>query len=96
MIIATYYILDLQAHITFCQEVSMSKNKKSDITFFNSVKPRLIGVMMLICIVPLLVSLTISYRSSMNQAIKDAQIKASLQAEVVQNEFWRYLFKMYV
>ncbi|MBR1892699.1 MAG: methyl-accepting chemotaxis protein [Lachnospiraceae bacterium] len=65
----------------------MSKNKKSDITFFNSVKPRLIGVMMLICIVPLLVSLTISYRSSMNQAIKDAQIKASLQAEVVQNEF---------
>ncbi len=87
MINATFYILDLQAYITFCQEVSMSKNKKSDISFFNSVKPRLIAVMMLICIVPLLVSLTISYRSSMNQAIKDAQIKGSQQAEIVQNEF---------
>ena len=87
MVNATFYILDLQANISFCQEVSMSKTKKSDISFFNSVKPRLIAVMMLICIVPLLVSLTISYRSSMNQAIKDAKIKASLQAEIVQNEF---------
>ena len=65
----------------------MSKTKKSDISFFNSVKPRLIAVMMLICIVPLLVSLTISYRSSMSQAIKDAQIKGHQRAEIVENEF---------
>ncbi|SKB59166.1 methyl-accepting chemotaxis protein [Lachnospiraceae bacterium] len=65
----------------------MSKNYKPDVSFRNSVKTRLIAVMMLICVVPLVVSLTISYRSSMSQAIKDAETKGLQRAVIVENEF---------
>ncbi len=65
----------------------MSKKEKSGVGFINSVKPRLIGVMMLICIVPLLVSLIVSFSSSMSQAVKDAEDKGMQRAEIVENEF---------
>ncbi|MCR5526251.1 MAG: methyl-accepting chemotaxis protein [Lachnospiraceae bacterium] len=65
----------------------MAKAKKSEVNFWNSVKTRLISVMMLICAIPMIIALTISYQSSMSQAIKDAQTKGFQRAEIVEKEF---------
>lgn len=65
----------------------MAKSKKPDVSFWNSVKTHLIAVMMLICAVPLIISLLISYKSSMKQALNDAQTKGYQRAEIVEKEF---------
>ncbi|MCR4744822.1 MAG: methyl-accepting chemotaxis protein, partial [Lachnospiraceae bacterium] len=52
-----------------------------------SVKFKLISVMMLICIVPITVSLIISYNNSMNQAINDARSLSTRQTTIVEDEF---------
>ena len=61
----------------------MAKTNNSNVTFWNSVKTRLISVMMLICVVPMAVALIISYESSMVQAVKDAKTKGIQRAEIV-------------
>ncbi len=65
----------------------MAKTNNSNVTFWNSVKTRLISVMMLICVVPMAVALIISYESSMVQAVKDAKTKGIQRAEIVEKEF---------
>ena len=67
--------------------MAKEKSKRSSVTFINSVKTRLIAVMMLICVVPMLISLTISYRSAMSRDIADAQVKGHQLAQIVENEF---------
>ena len=64
-----------------------SEKTKSKVSYVNSVRTRLIAVMMLICIVPLLVSLSISYKSSMSQAVNDAETVGMGRAEIVEDEF---------
>lgn len=49
----------------------------------SSVRTKLISVMMLICIVPLAISLVISYTNSMNQALTDAKIIGLKQVEII-------------
>ncbi len=53
----------------------MAKEKKtnaSNIKFFDSIKTRLISVMMLVAIVPLIVAIIVSYVTSTKKATADA------------------------
>ncbi|SCW80832.1 methyl-accepting chemotaxis protein [Lachnospiraceae bacterium C10] len=68
----------------------MPKTKNTQnttVSFWNSVKTKLIAVMMIICIVPMAISLTISTENSVAQAVKDAQEKGLQRAQIVENEF---------
>jgi methyl-accepting chemotaxis protein len=68
----------------------MAKTKNTQnttVSFWNSVKTKLIAVMMIICIVPMAISLTISTENSVAQAVKDAQEKGLQRAQIVENEF---------
>ena len=47
--------------------------KKSNIKFANSIKTRLIAVMLLVAAVPLITSVLVSYLSSAKKAVSDAE-----------------------
>ncbi len=61
--------------------------KKNDISFKNSIKTRLIAVMLLVVAIPLIVSLIISYISSTNKALDDAQTALEWQARYISSEY---------
>ncbi len=52
-----------------------------------SVKTKLIFTMLALVIIPLLISLIISYRSSMSKALEDAESINAKQAEIIENAF---------
>lgn len=65
----------------------MAKANTSKVSLRNSVKTKLIAVMMLICAVPMIISLTISTQNSVTQNLKDARVKGLQRAQIVENEF---------
>lgn len=62
----------------------MEKNKMG---FFDSVKTKLIAVMMLVTIIPLAVAIIVSYVTSTNKALADAQESLEWQARFVHSNF---------
>nr|MCR5556449.1 cache domain-containing protein [Butyrivibrio sp.] len=60
---------------------------KSNISFKDSIKTRLIAIMLAIAIVPLLISILISYKTSTDKAMEDAQISMEWQAQYIESRF---------
>ena len=68
----------------------MAKGKKtnaSNIKFFDSIKTRLISVMMLVAIVPLIVAIIVSYVTSTKKATADAIDALDWQAWYIESSF---------
>ncbi len=66
---------------------SESEKEKNEISFTNSIKTRLIAVMLLVVAVPLIVSLIISYYASTNKALTDAQTALEWQARYISADY---------
>ncbi len=60
---------------------------KSDISLKNSVKTRLIAVMLSIAIIPLVIAIILNYTTSTNKAMKDAQESMEWQAAYIEAKF---------
>ena len=71
-----------------------SKKNQSSVGFMDSIKTKLIAIMVLICAIPLIIAVIISYRSSMSKALEDAEEINLQKAEVVENAFMVELEKM--
>ncbi len=68
----------------------MSKDstpKKKTTDFVNSIKPRMIAIMLLVAAIPLIISVLVSYISSTSKAVKDAENTLNWQANYIQSEF---------
>ncbi len=63
------------------------KNVKAGISFKNSIKTKLIAVMLLVVIVPLGVSLIVSYVNSTSKALEDAEKALQWQAKYIATAF---------
>ncbi|RKM58237.1 methyl-accepting chemotaxis protein [Butyrivibrio sp. X503] len=61
--------------------------KKSNVKFTNSIKTRLIAVMLLVAAVPLITSVLVSYLSSAKKAVSDAEQGLVWQSSYLQSEF---------
>lgn len=61
--------------------------KKSTTNFFNSIKPKLIGAMVLAAAIPLVVALIVSYVTSTRKATEDAETSLMWQAKYIQSQF---------
>ena len=61
--------------------------KKGAVSFTNSIKTKLISVMVIVVAVPLIVSLIISYISSTNKALEDAETALAWQARYISSEY---------
>ena len=60
---------------------------KSDISFMNSIKTRLIAVMLGIAIIPLVIAIAVSYKTSTDKAMQDAQDSMEWQAWYIESRF---------
>ena len=60
---------------------------KSNISFKDSIKTRLIAVMLAIAIIPLMISIIISYKTSTDKAMQDAQDSMEWQAWYIESRF---------
>ncbi len=67
--------------------------KKSNISFTNSIKTRLIAVMLIVTIIPLVVAIIVSYTSSTKKAMADAIDSLNWQAWYIEAEFESILEK---
>lgn len=68
----------------------MSKGNKinsTQIAFKDSIKTKLIGIMLLVAVVPLLVAIIVSYNTSTSKALKDAQASQEWQARYIESMF---------
>ncbi len=67
----------------------MAKKSTNDngISFKDSIKTKLIAVMVAVTAIPLLVAIIVSYVTSTNKALKDAQATLEWQAMYVENKF---------
>ncbi len=67
----------------------MARNKKSSegVSFKDSIKTKLIAVMLLITAVPLIVAIVVSYITSTNKALADAQASQQWQAKYIESTF---------
>ncbi len=65
----------------------VKQKKKSNISFTNSIKTRLIAVMLMITIIPLVVAIVISYKTSTSKAMTDALDALDWQAWYIESEF---------
>ena len=64
-----------------------STPKKKTTDFVNSIKPRMIAIMLLVAAIPLIISVMVSYISSTSKAVKDAENTLNWQANYIQSEF---------
>jgi methyl-accepting chemotaxis protein len=74
------------------EDFAMAKNKETNennkrISFKDSIKTRLIGIMMLVAAVPLIIAVIISYNTSTKNAKEQALELLEAQADVVEQEF---------
>ena len=72
-------------------EKGAKKKKTSNVSFMDSIKTRLIAVMVLIAAVPLLIAVIVSYISSTNKAVADSQESQEWEAWYIQAEFSKIL-----
>ena len=63
------------------------KKSKSNISFKNSIKTKVIAVMMAIAIIPLVIAIGVSYKTSTDKAMEDAQISMEWQASYIEARF---------
>lgn len=63
------------------------KKNKGTISFRNSVKTRLIAIMLAIAVVPLAIALCVSYFTSTNKALNDAKATLEWQARYLSTEY---------
>ena len=68
-------------------EVNSKKKQQNDINFLDSVNTRLIAVMIMVTAVPLIVAIIVSYVTSTNKALSDAEMSQKWQAEYVESLF---------
>ncbi len=68
-------------------EVNSKKKQQNDINFLDSVKTRLIAVMIMVTAVPLIVAIIVSYVTSTNKALSDAEMSQKWQAWYVESLF---------
>ena len=66
---------------------SKAPKPKSDISFKNSIKTRLIAVMLGIAIIPLVIAIAVSYKTSTDKAMADAQESMEWQAAYIEAKF---------
>ncbi len=71
----------------------MEVAQKRKISFFNSIRTRLIFVMLLSVAIPLIVAIVVSYITSTRKALSDAQDALDWQAWYLQSEFGKILEK---
>ena len=71
---------------------SVSKEKKG--ISLQSVKTKLVATMILICVVPLAISLIISYRTSMKKSLEDAESINQMKAKSVEEAYMVEIEKM--
>ena len=66
----------------------MAKNKKSSegVSFMDSIKTRLIAIMVLVTAIPLIVAIVVSYITSTNKALSDAQASQQWQARYIESK----------
>ncbi|MBR4831251.1 MAG: methyl-accepting chemotaxis protein [Butyrivibrio sp.] len=64
-----------------------STSKTGSIKFTDSIKTRLIAIMLLVAAVPLIISVIVSYISSTNKALSDAETTLKWQAWYIKSEF---------
>ena len=63
------------------------KKSKSNISFKNSIKTKVIAVMMAIAIIPLVIAIGVSYKTSTDKAMEDAQSSMEWQASYIEARF---------
>ncbi|MBP5305887.1 MAG: methyl-accepting chemotaxis protein [Lachnospiraceae bacterium] len=61
--------------------------QKNTVSFGNSIKTKLIAVMIAVAAIPLVIALVISYTSSTSKALEDAQTALRWQAQYISSEF---------
>ena len=61
------------------------QGKKNQVSFKNSIKTRLIAIMMAVAIVPLVIAIVISYNTSTSKALADAQDSMEWQAWYIES-----------
>ncbi len=71
------------------KENKIKKSAGNDIKFMDSIKTKLISVMILVTAIPLLVAVIVSYITSTNKALADAQDSLEWQAWYIQDCFVR-------
>ena len=71
----------------------MAKNEKnkSNVSFKDSIKTRLICVMILAAALPLVVAIIVSYNTSTQKAMEDAQESLEWQANYIERKFGNIL-----
>jgi len=76
--------------LEYIKEDVMSKkeaNQKNEVKFTDSVKTKLISIMLIAAAAPLLVALIVSYISSTNKATSDAETSLMWQTQYIQSQF---------
>ncbi|MBQ7657702.1 MAG: methyl-accepting chemotaxis protein [Butyrivibrio sp.] len=69
------------------EKKAKTKNSGSNISFFDSVRTKIIAIMLAVAIIPLTVSIIISYKTSTDKAMSDAQDSMAWQAQYIQSRF---------
>ncbi len=64
-----------------------TKGTKSAVNFKDSIRTKLIVVMLAIVIIPLAIAVTVSYKTSTSKAMEDAYSSLSWQAQYIQSKF---------
>ena len=65
----------------------MEKSSQSNISFKDSIKTKLIAIMIAVTAIPLLVAIIVSYVTSTNKALKDAQDSMEWEAWYIEDRF---------
>ncbi len=73
------------------EKKSIKKENRSGVSFRDSIKTKLITIMILVAAVPLIVAVTVSYITSSNKALADAQDSLEWQCWYIQDRFLRII-----
>ncbi|MCR4617957.1 MAG: methyl-accepting chemotaxis protein [Lachnospiraceae bacterium] len=66
---------------------SKADNKKKGKSFLNSIKTRLIAVMLAVAAIPLIIIMIVNYITSTNKALADAEYALEFQAKYISSEY---------
>ena len=86
-IILVYDALMAKMEGIMAKEIKEKKTNAPKIGFFNSIKSLLIMLLVTIAVVPLVISTAVSYFTSTNKAMKDAQESLEWQAVYIRASF---------
>jgi methyl-accepting chemotaxis protein len=72
---------------TIMAKKTSEKKSKRIVSFKDSISTKLIAVMLLVVIIPLVISVAVSYKTSTSKALDDAYESLNWQARYIQSEF---------